>query len=51
MLAPQDQYAAWFAYFDDRERADLYTREFQESLGVDRTTPSVIAHPVSWLGR
>jgi asparagine synthase (glutamine-hydrolysing) len=45
LLAPHDRYATWIAYFDERDRFDLYTPEFRESLGTSRTAPSVIATP------
>ena len=33
------------AYFDERERADLYTPEFRHALGANRTAPTVVAVP------
>jgi asparagine synthase (glutamine-hydrolysing) len=44
-LAPPERYAKWMAYFDERDRSELYTPEFRESLGVRRTAPSVISAP------
>lgn len=44
-LAPYDRCAFWVTYFTERDRADLYTREFREALGERRTAPSVIRDP------
>jgi len=45
LLPAHERYAKWMAYFDERERADLYTPEFRDSLGTRRTAPTVIATP------
>jgi len=44
-LPAYQRYATWVAYFDERERAELYTPEFRESLGARTTAPTVIAAP------
>ena len=46
-LAPDDRYAMWVAYFNELDRADLYTPEFRAQLGEDRMAPSVIRTPYS----
>jgi asparagine synthase (glutamine-hydrolysing) len=43
-LPSHERYAARMAYFDERERRELYTPEFAESLGVT-TTRAVTAEP------
>jgi asparagine synthase (glutamine-hydrolysing) len=45
LLAPHERYATWISYFDERDRAELYTPEFLASLSGNRTAPSVIATP------
>ena len=45
LLRPHERYAKWMAYFDERERADLYTPEFRHALGANRTAPTVVAVP------
>jgi asparagine synthase (glutamine-hydrolysing) len=43
-LPPHERYAKRMAYFDERERSDLYTPEFRELLGTSRTAPTVVTN-------
>jgi asparagine synthase (glutamine-hydrolysing) len=45
LLEPHERHAKWMAFFDERERSQLYTPEFRASLGAERTAPSVISTP------
>jgi asparagine synthase (glutamine-hydrolysing) len=42
LLPPRDRYARMMAYFDERERTDLYTPEFREALGHSPTASKAI---------
>jgi asparagine synthase (glutamine-hydrolysing) len=44
LLAPADRYMKWVAFFNEEERAGLYTPEFHASLG-ERFAPSVMGTP------
>jgi asparagine synthase (glutamine-hydrolysing) len=44
-LEPHDRYAMWMAYFNERDRADLYTADMRAELPEPRTARSVIREP------
>jgi asparagine synthase (glutamine-hydrolysing) len=46
-MTPYERYAMWIAYFTELDRQELYTPEFRDSLGANRTAPSIIRDP--WL--
>jgi len=45
LLPPHERYGKRMAYFDERERLDLYTPDFSELVGTHRTAPTVITIP------
>ncbi|MDX6475821.1 MAG: hypothetical protein QOH95_1332 [Gaiellaceae bacterium] len=47
LMQPWERYAKWMAYFDEAERAQLYTPEFRAQLGPVRTAPTLIRD--AWL--
>jgi asparagine synthase (glutamine-hydrolysing) len=45
LMPPHERYAKRMAYFDERERLELYTPEFREFVKGSRTAPRVITLP------
>jgi asparagine synthase (glutamine-hydrolysing) len=44
-LSTHERYAARMAFFDEGERAEIYTPEFLDAVGPHRTAPTVVSVP------